>query len=233
MSRLSLRSCNSPLLIQVLLALYQRLVPLPAFAPTAPLPQQLTQQQQQQDLAYRILASLSDWIRDPEALALLVLQHRNHYQMLLQTLMAFCIYTPPSPQLSSPASADSRAEFEGQHKLQQNKSEWPSGTSTYAANCLSLTLLASLIPSIGVALRTKARAVVDRLAAAANSGGAAANGSNCAWRARVDCQAMWLQALQVLAIVCSFGARPVKVKALAVSLGFCHNVTDAAAGFAV
>ena len=215
-SRLNLRACSSPLLIQVLLALYQRLVPLPAFAPTAPLPQQLTQQQQQQHLARRILVSLSDWIRDPEALALLVLQHRNHYQMLLQTLMAFCIYTPPSPQAFSSSATDPKLDGEGQNPQQQqpNKSE---GAAPYEANCTSLALLASLVPSIGEALQSKGATVAARLAAAA-SGLAAKQGSKHHWKARLDCQAIWLQAMQVLAIVCSFAARPVKVKALVVRL---------------
>ncbi|KAL8437169.1 hypothetical protein ACSSS7_001148 [Eimeria intestinalis] len=222
-SRLNLRACSSPLLIQVLLALYQRLVPLPAFAPTSPLPQQLTQQQQQQDLARRILRSLSDWIRDPEALALLVLQHRNHYQMLLQTLMAFCVYTPPSssPQ-SNFSTVDFRLEGEGPSKQQvqhQGKTEGLGGAAPYAANCTSLALLASLIPSIAAALQAKGEVVATRLAAAAGGSAAApagASGGSYNWRTRLDCQAMWLQATQVLAIVCSFSARPVKVKALAV-----------------
>ncbi|KAL8271258.1 hypothetical protein Esti_004824 [Eimeria stiedai] len=222
-SRLNLRACSSPLLIQVLLALYQRLVPLPAFAPTSPLPQQLTQQQQQQDLARRVLRSLSDWIRDPEALALLVLQHRNHYQMLLQTLMAFCIYTPPSSSPQSDFSTvDLRSEGEGPSKQQvqqQGKAEGLGGAAPYAANCTSLALLASLISSIGAALQVKAEVVTSRLAAAANGVAAASaggTGGSYNWRTRLDCQAMWLQSMQVLAIVCSFSARPVKVKALAV-----------------
>ncbi|KAL8447904.1 hypothetical protein Emed_004199 [Eimeria media] len=219
-SRLNLRACSSPLLIQVLLALYQRLVPLPAFAPTSPLPQQLTQQQQQQDLARRVLRSLSDWIRDPEALALLVLQHRNHYQMLLQTLMAFCIYTPPSSQSNFP-TVDLRSEGEGaskQQMQQQGKVEGLGGAAPYAANCTSLALMASLISSIGAALQAKAEVVATRLAAAAKGAAATsagASGGSYNWRTRLDCQAMWLQVMQVLAIVCSFSARPVKVKALA------------------
>ncbi|KAL8453879.1 hypothetical protein Emag_001687 [Eimeria magna] len=222
-SRLNLRACSSPLLIQVLLALYQRLVPLPAFAPTSPLPQQLIQQQQQQDLARRVLRSLSDWIRDPEALALLVLQHRNHFQMLLQTLMAFCIYTPPStsPQSNS-STVDFRSEGEGTSKQQvqqQGKIEGLGGAAPYAANCTSLALLASLISSIGAALQAKAEVVATRLAAAAKglaATPAGGTGGSYNWRTRLDCQAMWLQVMQVLAIVCSFSARPVKVKALAV-----------------
>ncbi|KAL8434250.1 hypothetical protein Efla_002015 [Eimeria flavescens] len=217
-SRLNLRACSSPLLIQVLLALYQRLVPLPAFAPTSPLPQQLVQHQQQQELPRRVLGSLSVWIGDPEALALLVLQHRNHYQMLLQTLMAFCIYTPPSPHTAS-STVESRAEGEAQGKQQSQqpgKSEGMSGVAPYAANCTSLALLAALVSSIGEALQAKADVVVTRLAAAASSLGGAASGNSLNWRTRLDCQAMWLQAMQVLAIVCSFGARAVKVKALAV-----------------
>ncbi|CDJ49832.1 sec7 domain-containing protein, putative [Eimeria brunetti] len=215
-SRLNLRACSSPLLIQVLLALYQRLVPLPAFLPTAPLPQHLTQPQPQQQLALRIIASLSDWIRDPEALALLVLQHRNHYQMLLQTLMALCIYVPPLPSVPMPVQTSGERRTERETQDNQQPQPNVSGASSYEANCTSLALLASLIPSIGEALKSKGAAVAACLAAAAN-GVATANGEEAPkWRARLDCQAMWLQAMQVLAIVCSFSARPVKVKAMAV-----------------
>ncbi|CDJ27700.1 sec7 domain-containing protein, putative [Eimeria mitis] len=214
-SRLNLRACSSPLLIQVLLALYQRLVPLPAFLPTAPLPQHLTQQQPQQQLALRIVASLSEWIRDPEALALLVLQHRNHYQMLLQTLMAVCIYVPPSPSVQTlcPTSGERRIEGEAQDSQQPLPSV--NSASSYEANCTSLALLASLIPSVGGALKSKGAAVAACLAAAANSVATANGEDSSKWKARLDCQAMWLQTMQVLAIVCSFSARPVKVKALA------------------
>lgn len=214
-SRLNLRACSSPLLIQVLLALYQRLVPLPAFQPTAPLPQQLTQPQPQQ-LARKIIASLSDWVKDPEALALLVLQHRNHYQMLLQTLMALCIYVPPFPPAQAAASSPSEARIEGDAHDKQQHQQNMSSASSYEANCSSLTLLASLIPSVGEALRSKGGAVSACLAAAANAASAASTGGCATWKARLDCQAMWLQSMQVLAIVCSFSARPVKVKALAV-----------------
>lgn len=214
-SRLNLRACSSPLLIQVLLALYQRLVPLPAFQPTAPLPQQLTQPQPQQ-LARKIIASLSDWVKDSEALALLILQHRNHYQMLLQTLMALCIYVPPFPPAQAAASSPSEARIEGDAHDKQQPQQSMSSASSYEANCSSLTLLASLIPSVGEALRSKGGAVSACLAAAANAAFAESTGGCATWKARLDCQAMWLQSMQVLAIVCSFSARPVKVKALAV-----------------
>ncbi|CDI75740.1 sec7 domain-containing protein, putative [Eimeria praecox] len=197
-SRLNLRACSSPLLIQVLLALYQRLVPLPAFLPTAPLPQHLTQPQPQQQPALRIVASLSGWIRDPEALALLVLQHRNHYQMLLQTLMAICIYVSPSPstQMLCPASAEQRTEGEPQDNQQAQSSV--NTASSYEANCTSLALLASLIPLIGEALKSKGAAVAACLAAAANGVATASCEGSSKWKARLDCQAMWLQAMQVL-----------------------------------
>ncbi|OEH80424.1 sec7 domain-containing protein [Cyclospora cayetanensis] len=205
-SRLNLKACSSPLLIQVLLALYQRLVPLPAFLPTLPVPQQ--------HVATRVLASLASWIRDAEALALLVLQHRNHYPMLLQTLMAFCIYVPPSPQLSGAAAAEPTAEGE---MLSRQGGSSTTPAAPYEANCAALAMLGALISSIGEALKAKGSAVAAHLAAAASGNSAAAGKGEAAgpWKARIDCQAMWLQAMQVLAIVCSFSVRPVKVKALA------------------